>query len=667
MRSTRATTPEDVIIISPESITPTIVTGTTTTTTRQAAPLPPSRQVTSLQRPISSLLYRNIGIPTVTSQNVNINVPLSTISTNTFNIPTSVPNLPEGVSNTQINIPNVPTSIPSNVFNTASNNTSTRMSRSDQVLQDNRIKQGLAQLSISAIDSQFPAYVALLETILPSSNPFIEYINREIQDITLERYYPDLTYRRQYITEETWQLPIHTTPIAKNNYIGNTIYINNVLSAGTTQGTVYNISLYKNSNLHYVQNAPVPAIMKKSPIYNINKWKNYVLMLNSATSSTRASLFAAQQDLNKRYNDLNNPAYVDAVGAIAGSRLVERGLSCFFALCYGTLRAYDSAFFPPETVAPYGLSININFPVQLTLLQPLNGSLADLSDQRWFINRRGYFDCRKFLAMFAQVVFGLNLAQQELSLVHNDFHSYNLLYEQVPEETILYYRRRSTGAYYAVPSNGKIFKMIDFGRSYLKIASTEIGSTELQELNFFASPRYWDLKNFNNDLVRIVNYTVYKNLDYMKRVDPNDLACFDLLNRFIERVLTCKANTNEQYNIINAYRDFVNNVLYALDLEYRPKTGIIYVEDEEETIQRGIPNIQTLTNFVSDLSTQDREAYENEKRKKTSDCQTSVLAVNPFANDSGCNGGIPSENIVFFEQFRIQAPPSSAKVIYLID
>lgn len=63
---------------------------------------------------------------------------------------------------------------------------------------------------------------------------------------------------------------------------------------------------------------------------------------------------------------------------------------------------------------------------------------------------------------------GLICSKYHYGFIHNDLHALNVRKRLVPADTILYYvdwRKR----YYAVPTFGNVYVIIDFGRSVVKL------------------------------------------------------------------------------------------------------------------------------------------------------------------------------------------------------
>jgi hypothetical protein len=79
-----------------------------------------------------------------------------------------------------------------------------------------------------------------------------------------------------------------------------------------------------------------------------------------------------------------------------------------------------------------------------------------------------------------QIIAGLCFLQKTLSLTHNDLHANNILWRNTTE-THLYYK--SGGTVYKIPTYGKIFTIIDFGRAIFKIGDKLWLSDDHEENN----------------------------------------------------------------------------------------------------------------------------------------------------------------------------------------
>jgi len=98
-----------------------------------------------------------------------------------------------------------------------------------------------------------------------------------------------------------------------------------------------------------------------------------------------------------------------------------------------------------------------DIPLQLLFIEKLEGTLEDLLDEK--ISEEVLQSC------IFQVSFALVYLQKHFNFTHNDLHINNIMYKQT-ETKYLYYKYNNI--YYRVPTYGKIFKIIDFGRAIFK-------------------------------------------------------------------------------------------------------------------------------------------------------------------------------------------------------
>jgi hypothetical protein len=110
-----------------------------------------------------------------------------------------------------------------------------------------------------------------------------------------------------------------------------------------------------------------------------------------------------------------------------------------------------------------------NYPVMLIvtekntgtmdmLFNPANRGLVSADAENWE---------RCWAAWVFQIIAALSCVQTLLGLTHNDLHTNNIVWSETEEE-FLYYTSRA-GQVFRVPTFGKLFRIIDFGRSILTI------------------------------------------------------------------------------------------------------------------------------------------------------------------------------------------------------
>jgi hypothetical protein len=96
-----------------------------------------------------------------------------------------------------------------------------------------------------------------------------------------------------------------------------------------------------------------------------------------------------------------------------------------------------------------------DFPVQMICLEKCTGTLDELFSKK-------LLDLDSAASALFQVIIILYAYQKSFYFTHNDLHTNNIMYIETDKEYICY---KVAGNYYKVPTYGRIFKLIDFGRA----------------------------------------------------------------------------------------------------------------------------------------------------------------------------------------------------------
>jgi len=99
-----------------------------------------------------------------------------------------------------------------------------------------------------------------------------------------------------------------------------------------------------------------------------------------------------------------------------------------------------------------------DFPVQMICMEKCTNTLDYLMENE-LLNTNEWTSC------LFQVIITLAIYQKTFSFTHNDLHTNNIMYVETEKHYIHYC---FDGIYYKVPTYGKIYKIIDFGRSIYK-------------------------------------------------------------------------------------------------------------------------------------------------------------------------------------------------------
>ena len=100
-----------------------------------------------------------------------------------------------------------------------------------------------------------------------------------------------------------------------------------------------------------------------------------------------------------------------------------------------------------------------NFPIQMICMEKCDGTLDEL-----FV--KDEMDTQNGASMLMQIVLTLLIYQKMFKFTHNDLHTNNIMYINTDQPFLYYLFNKKT---YKVPTYGKIFKIIDFGRSIYKL------------------------------------------------------------------------------------------------------------------------------------------------------------------------------------------------------
>ena len=98
------------------------------------------------------------------------------------------------------------------------------------------------------------------------------------------------------------------------------------------------------------------------------------------------------------------------------------------------------------------------FPVQVIAMEYCNNTFDDLILSQDLTKE-------EWLSAFMQIIMILITYQKAFNFTHNDLHTNNVMYNQTDKKYLYYCYKKK---YYKVPTYGRVFKIIDFGRSIFK-------------------------------------------------------------------------------------------------------------------------------------------------------------------------------------------------------
>ena len=242
-----------------------------------------------------------------------------------------------------------------------------------------------------------------------------------------------------------------------------------------------------------------------------------------------------------------------------------------------------------------------NYPVQVICMEKCKDTLDN------YMNIKD-IKCEEWRSIMFQVIITLCSYQKLFSFTHNDLHTNNIMYIETKEK-YLYYKYNNI--YYKVPTFGKIYKIIDFGRSIYKyknvvFCSDSFNKGEDADTQYNTEPFFDENKprldpNMSFDLCRLgcslFDYFIDELEDQEEIFKNNEMAsmicnwCLDDKGRNV----LYKKNGDERYPEFKLYKMIARTVS-----KYVPKDVIKsnefkkYIINENNTNKEKLMNIDVL-------------------------------------------------------------------------
>ena len=132
------------------------------------------------------------------------------------------------------------------------------------------------------------------------------------------------------------------------------------------------------------------------------------------------------------------------------------------------------------------------FPVQLICMEKCDDTFDNL-----ILNNELTED--EWLSSFMQIIMILIIFQKSFHFTHNDLHTNNIMYNKTNLKHVTYLYKNT---YYKIPTFGRLFKIIDFGRSIYKFKGKTFCSDSF-DMNGDASGQYNIEPYFNGNKPRL--------------------------------------------------------------------------------------------------------------------------------------------------------------------
>ena len=356
--------------------------------------------------------------------------------------------------------------------------------------------------------------------------------------------------------------------------------------------------------------ATTTVVLKVTPIYPTQLWYMYRCACIKGTDIKNE--LKLQKELLTYQNEHVNVAYVDAVASCVTSQWVCDGKTPFHPIVFGAYHIASARSYFTRPVDrkhnDYTLvsdrdamnrcggadCLGRRFQCVAVAMQQLDGSLEDLMRGKWFYHKENTgeltLDGKRLCATVFQIVFGLAQMQQQADMVHNDLHAANIMYEDVDERNHLYYRSAS-GRFFAVPTYGKVFKAIDYGRATFVHNQKHYTSQFWEDTKVKLNPH-----NQCTDLIRLVyEFDYVLNKVAINVLNPYQIFIHRMFQRWTTTVhgdtLASRARQLKQYvqthsTTTNQVRDFeVDAYVWMPMLESEPCRNAVPSQQVDDFFQ----------------------------------------------------------------------------------
>jgi len=154
-----------------------------------------------------------------------------------------------------------------------------------------------------------------------------------------------------------------------------------------------------------------------------------------------------------------------AVADVADADVADATTDCEDDSATTTTSSDDESSISSESTQ-LDIHVTLNkMPVLLICQEAHEGTMDDLMEEEDGRDTPEW--AQKWKAWTFQVIVQLAFLQKQISFTHNDLHTNNIVW-RTTKDTYLYYKT-ADGATYRVPTFGRIFSLIDFGRSIFKV------------------------------------------------------------------------------------------------------------------------------------------------------------------------------------------------------
>ena len=354
-------------------------------------------------------------------------------------------------------------------------------------------------------------------------------------------------------------------------------------------------------------------VSKILPPININHSKKANISISSINDEMFEDVFTETQ-----INDTSDLENVDIDVENSNIISLKSNSSCSSRVSYSDVEdenddeeeeddEYDEDFNEFNSDNPIYATIP-KFPVNMICMEKCIDTFDNLILQKHIQTMDEWF------STLMQVIMILITYQKCFSFTHNDLHTNNIMYIHTEKKHLYYCYNKK---HYKVPTYGRIFKIIDFGRSVYKINNKILFSDSFKKgedaaTQYNCEPFFNDTKpriepNYSFDLCRLACSIFDYVVDDIEELD--DISDCSPIVRLIDEWcrddnglnILYKKNGDERYEDFKLYKMIARSVHKHIPQEQlkRPEFNKFFIEGKKipKTEKNNIMNIDLLNVF----------------------------------------------------------------------
>ena len=410
----------------------------------------------------------------------------------------------------------------------------------------------------------FPHCVMYYDSFLGTKHNYKHDVYDDINILERSDYFNE-EYDKRFYFEDKSQLPNELMRKTYCRFRGKIEIVNNIpdnKEKNAGENIIYETINNEKSDLMYEDIFKVPNKVLNSKEDTICLEPKLVYSLDTVKTEPTSDTFTANySDCETEYEHTNETSSYSDTSDFDSDETTDGSESSE----YSDDESYESEYEGDEGDDEEDI-LNVcikKMPVQLLCMEKNEDTLDnyisnnDISEIEW-------------TSILAQIIFTLIVYQKVFDFTHNDLHTNNVMYTSTNKKNIIYIYNNKK---YVIPTYGKIYKIIDFGRSIYRYKDNRYCSDCYRPKCGDASSQYncepflKESKpviepNPSFDLCRLGCSLYEYFMDNMKNLDDNEI--FQLITKWCMddngKNVAYKSNMDERYPGFLLYKMIVRTV-----------------------------------------------------------------------------------------------------------